>query len=179
MRGTLPDADSDAASGVAGLILEDLPMNAQLLTAVGVILAAMIVIILRQTANARYGRIRPNRRVAEAYERFEVDSNLVYYISGSEMYPSAIIGIEKSWTLDSDLWKQKDLSPREMKELVQNMMNKAAFRPMSLHGFDILDHHGEKIGNCFSLLDVVTTIEITGEKRVAVYTPPINIYPDS
>jgi len=172
-------ASHDALEWNRKKTLKDPQMNTQLLTAIGIILVALIIIILWRTADAPYGKIRPSQKVTEAYERYEVDGNLVYYISGSENYPNAIIGIEKTWNLDLGLWKPMEFSPGNMKELVQNMLNKAAFRRMNLHGFDILDNRGEKIGNCFSVLNAVTTVKITGEKTVAVYTPPLDTYHDS
>jgi hypothetical protein len=149
-------------------------MDLQLLIAIGIIAVALVIIILWRTADARYGKVRPNRKVTKDYECFRVESHLAYYISGSEIYPSAIIGIDKTWNLDSDLWKPRDLCPREMRELVQNMRNKSSAENLTLLGFDIFDHHGGKIGNCFSMLDSVTTVKIIGERTVVVYTPSID-----
>jgi hypothetical protein len=73
-------------------------------------------------------------------------------------------------------WKKKDLSSQDMKELVQNMLAKSAERILTLHGFDIFDNRGRKIGDWFSIMGVIMTVEITGEKRVIVHTPPIDTY---
>lgn len=153
-------------------------MDTQILIAVGIIAVALIIILVRRV-NWRYGKIRPNRYVAEAYEGFRVDPDLIYYISGSDVYPNAIIGIDKAWILESDLWKRKELSSLDMKELVQNMQSKVSEMNMALHGFDILDNHGRKIGNWYSILGLNMTVEITGDNRAVVYTPPLDTYHDS
>jgi hypothetical protein len=153
-------------------------MDIQVLIAVAMIAIALIVII-KWRVGARYGNIRPSRDVTTAYECFSIDSNRNYYISGPETYPSAIIGIDKTWTLESDLWKKKDLSAQSMKELVRNMQSKSAEQNSMLHGFDICDNRGRKIGDWFSVMGLITTVEITGERKVIVYTPPIDTYRQS
>lgn len=153
-------------------------MDIQILIAVGIIAIAFIT-ITRWRISTRYGKIRPSQDVTTAYECFSVDSNLNYYISGSDTYPNAIIGIDKTWTLESDLWRKKDLSSKSMKELVQNMQSKAAEQNIMLHGFVIFDNKGRTIGDWFSIMGLIMTVEVTGEKSVIVYTPPIDTYRNS
>ena len=153
-------------------------MDIQILIAI-VSIALVLIAIVKWRASARYGKIRPSREVTTAYECFSVDPGLNYYISGSDTYPNAIIGIDKTWILESDLWKKKDLSSQSMKELVQNMQSKSAEQNITLHGFVILDNKGRRIGDWFSIMGIITTVEITGERRVIVYTPPIDTYRNS
>jgi len=150
-------------------------MDIQILIAAGIIALALITII-RWRIGSHYGKIRPNRDVTEAYETFRVDQNQIYYISGSDIYPNAIIGIDTAWKLESDLWKKKDLTSQSLKDVVQNMQSKAAETNVMLHGFVILDNKGRKIGDWFSIMDVTTIVEITGEKSVIVSPPPVDTY---
>ena len=149
-------------------------MDIQILIVVGIIVIALVIVVWR--AGAIYGKIRPSREVTTAYECFTVDPNLNYYISGSDTYPNAIIGIDKTWTLESDLWKKKDFISQSMKELVENMRAKSAEQTLTLHGFDIFDNRGRKIGDSFSIMGIIMTVEITGERRIIVHTPPIDTY---
>jgi len=148
-------------------------MDIQLFILLGSIAVALLL-IMRQMSRGHYGKIQPSREVAEAYEGYRVESHLTYYSSGSDIYPTAVIGIEKTWTLASDLWKPRDLSPQGMKEMVQNMRSKSAIQGSTPFGFDIFDHRGGKIGNCFSVLEAVTTVKITGEKTVVIHTPSLD-----
>lgn len=150
-------------------------MEIQILIVVGIIVISLMA-IMRWRGGARYGKIRPSRDVTTAYESSGVDPNLNYYISGPDTYPNAIIGIDKAWTLESDFWRKKELSAKSMKELVQNMQSRSAEQNSVLHGFIILDNNGRKIGDWFSIMGIITTVEVTGEKRVIVYTPPIDTY---
>ena len=151
-------------------------MEIQVLIALVIIVIVLITIAIWRQAGARYGKIRPSGDVSEAYGRFRVDPDLNYYISGSDVYPNAIIGIDKAWTLESDLWKKNDLDSQRMKELVENMRAKSAERTLTLHGFDIFDNRGRKIGDWFSIMGIIMTVEIKGEKRVIVHTPPVDMY---
>jgi hypothetical protein len=150
-------------------------MDTQILIAAGIIAIAFIA-IMRWRVGANYGKIRPSSAVTKAYECFSVDLNQNYYISGSDIYPNTIIGIDKTWTLESDLWKQKTLSSQGMKELVQNMRMKAFEQSLTLHGFDIFDNRGKIIGDWFSIMGIIMVVKVTGERRVVVHTPPLDTY---
>jgi len=46
-----------------------------------------------------------------------------YYISGSDEYPNALMGLNKKYTLDSAFWKKIDPSPLRFRELVLQMQS--------------------------------------------------------
>lgn len=150
-------------------------MDIQILIAVGIVAIAAIALI-RWRAGTRYGAIKPSKNVTTAYECFSIEPELNYYISGSESCPNAVIGIDATWILKSDLWKKKDLGPQEMKELVQNMRSKALELNITLHGFVICDNRGRKIGNWFSVMGLTMVVEVTGEKIVIIHPPPVDTY---
>jgi hypothetical protein len=144
------------------------------------ILAAAVVLILIvwRFSDGRYGELRPSREATDAFETFRIDSGKEYYLSGSDVYPNAIIGIDKSRTLETDLWKKRDLTAEGMKELVGNMRSRAMEHMAFLQGFDILDDRGAKIGEWFSLPGMSIVIQMKGENRVSISTPPIDVYPN-
>jgi len=150
-------------------------MDIKILIAAGIIAVAVIVII-GWRASVNYGRFIPSRDVTKAYESFRVDSNLNYYTSGSDAYPNAIIGIDNTWTLETDLWKKRELDSRSIKEIVLSMQAKATDQGLTLNGFVILDNNGKKIGNWFSVIGIVMIVKITGERSVVVHTPPVDTY---
>lgn len=128
-------------------------------------------------AGGRYGELRPSQQTTEAYTAFQVDPEKNYYISGPEFYPNALMGIDKEWSLESDLWKKRELTNASIKELVLNMQSKAMERMVPPHGFDVIDDKGRKIGDWYSIMGLDISIKVTGEKRVTITTPPIEIYP--
>lgn len=150
-------------------------MSMQILITV-VAVAAILVIAYWRFAGGRYGKLRPSGEATVAYESFLVDSGRNYYFSGPDLYPNAIMGMDKSRALESDLWKKQDLTAEGMKRLVENMSARAMEQGASLHGFDILDEKGVKIGDWFSIPGLNIVIRTEGENRVVVSTPPLEIY---
>ena len=123
-----------------------------------------------------YGKIRPDKKVTQSFETYQVNPDLNYYISGSDIYPHAIIGINKNHTLKSELWKKRGFTPETLKNLVEDVQ----FRVMEFyetpHGFDILDNAGNDIGDWYSIFSATTTIKIEEDQSVIVITPDIDTY---
>lgn len=154
-------------------------MDMKLWIALCIIGLAALILALWRFSSGRYGELRPSREVTEAYAACQVDPDKTYFSSGSDVYPNALIGIDKSWTLESDLWKKRELTEKEMKELVMNMQSRVMERIGSLQGFDIVDDRGWKIGDWYSVPGLSISVEVMGEKRVVIATPPIDTYPQS
>jgi hypothetical protein len=132
--------------------------------------AVILVLIVWRFSGGRYGELWPSQEATAAFETFRIDPEKEYYISGSDVYPNAIIGI--------DLWKKRNLTAEGMKELVGNMRSRAMEHLTSLQGFDILDDRGAKIGDWFSLPGMSIVIWMKGEDRVSISTPPLDVYSD-
>ena len=150
------------------------------------ILYALCILILLSCVGCatmgskNYGSIVPDGRVMEAFDRFQVNPNYDYFYSGSEVYPSAVIGLDKSYTLESDLWKKLDMTPVKLKEIVTNMKFKSAtvnFRS-PLHGFAIFDDSGKQIGVWYSIIEATTksSVRMKDNKTVLIDTPDINTW---
>jgi hypothetical protein len=105
-----------------------------------------------------------------------VNTDLNYYITGSDICPNAIIGVDKEYTLVSDLWKKTEFTACTLKELVQFMKDEAFQYHEELFGFDILDDKGNDIGDWYSILSARTSVKMIGDKKVIIYTPPLDIY---
>ena len=123
-----------------------------------------------------YGKITPDRNVTQAFETYQVNPDLNYYISGSDIYPHAIIGIDKNHTLKSELWKKRGFTPETLKNLVEDMK----FRVMEFyetpHGFDILDNDGNDIGDWYSIFSATTIVKTEEDHSVIIITPDIDTY---
>ncbi len=138
-----------------------------------ILLAAIAAIVLvKRFSRGRYGSLRPSLETTNAYLSARVDPEMKYYLSGSDLYPAAIIGIVKAWTLESDLWRPVDVEPPHLKELIFNIKSQGMGAGVLPYGHEIVDDRGEKIGSWFSLPGQNTTVWIRGEKRVQISTPP-------
>jgi hypothetical protein len=138
----------------------------------GILLAAVaLIMIIKRFSSGRYGSLRPSLETTTAYLSFQVDPGMKYYLSGPDLYPHAIIGIEKAWTLESDLWKPLELDPKKLKELIFNIKSQGLGTGVLPYGYEIFDDRGGKIGNWFALPGQNITIWLRGENRVELSTP--------
>jgi len=138
----------------------------------------LLLVICGCAANlySNYGEIRPNKGVTQAFDNYEVNPNLNYYISGSDVCPNAIIGLSREYTLVSDLWKKTEFTAGTFKEVIQFMNDETSQYREELFGFDILDDKGNDIGDWYSILSARTAVKMMGDKKVIIYTPPLDIY---
>ena len=123
-----------------------------------------------------YGEIKPSEEATREFESGKVFPNYRYYISGADLYPDALIGIDKTYTLDTDLWKEIELTPKKLSEIVGDMQSKGLEVGELVHGFDMLDNQGKKIGIWYSILRARTSLKMLGDNKVMVYTPPLNVW---
>ena len=129
---------------------------------------------LRVTAN--YGKIVPSGEVTHAFERYELNPNFNYFISGPELYPNALIALDRSYALEPDLWKRMEFTPQTFRTLIIDMQS-MAFRIRDFqHGFAILDDKGRPIGVWYSLLSAATWVKMAGDKTVVIATPDLQVY---
>lgn len=133
--------------------------------------AILLVILIKRFSRGRYGSLRPSSETTNAYLAFQVNPGMRYYLSGSDLYPNAIIGIVKAWTLESDLWKPLDLDPKKLKEFIFNINSRVMGTGPLLGGYEIFDDRKGKIGDWLSLPGQNVTVWIAGGNRVSLSTP--------
>ncbi len=81
---------------------------------------------LHRSLFKNYGRINPNDEVTQAFESYQVNKDFRYYVSGSNLYPNALMGLHREFPLDPEtLWKEVAMTPEKMKEIVEYMNTKA------------------------------------------------------
>lgn len=141
------------------------------------ILALMFIGLSTGCAGAllkNMGRFEPSNEATEHFEKSVVNNDYNYFRSGSEVYPVAIFGLKKSYTIDSDedLWGKVEPNRKVIAELVLNMqMRLLACCTQRPRGFDILDDRGRKIGEWYSMLGLIIGIKMKEEGKVVIYPP--------
>ncbi len=123
---------------------------------------------------AGYGSIVPRSDVTKAFDSYQIDPDLNYYFSGSDVWPDAIIGVHKDYTLDSTFWKKIETTPGVFKNLVFGMKSRPD-KASDPDGYAALDDKGKQIGVWYSYFGVMTYIKMENEKTVFISTP-INPY---
>jgi hypothetical protein len=124
-----------------------------------------------------YGRIDPNGKVTDAFERHEVNPDFRYYISGVDLYPNALIGLQRGYRLDPEtLWREVEMTPEQMKGIVEHMRTKATELFQHQYGFAITDAGGEPIGVWYSILKARTFVQVKEDRIVRIDTPELDTY---
>jgi hypothetical protein len=123
-----------------------------------------------------WGKIVPDREVNNSFETYLVSPDLNYYISGSDVYPNAILGLNKVYTLDSTLWEKVEMTEAMLREIVTDMKLRAMNSGHSQFGFAVLDNKGEQIGIWYSILSATAPVHMQEDKRVNIYTPDHDTY---
>jgi hypothetical protein len=128
------------------------------------------------TFKKNWGKIVTDDQVKNSFQAYQVNAAYDYFISGSDVYPFAILGLSKNYTLDSDLWKKMEMKPAVLQELVNNIKSKAMESEQMPFGFAVLDDHGKQIGVWYSILLAATSVQMKGDNKVMIYTPSPDTY---
>ena len=124
-----------------------------------------------------FGRIDISGETTRAFENYSVDTDFQYFVSGTDTYPNAIIGLHRDYRIDpKSLWKKVDMTPAVMQKLVGSMREKTSHRLLSLHGFELLDPKGKPIGVWFSIQTARTCLQIKSDGTVRLDTPDLDTY---
>jgi hypothetical protein len=142
---------------------------------IGLFLAACLSVLACTGVFRNYGRFNPSDDVNQAFANYQVNKDFRYYISGSDLYPNAIMGLSRSYRLDPrTLWREVPMTTEKMKEIVQYMSSRDSTRP--LEGFELLDDNDRPIGVWYSLVEAKTFLRIQEDGTVRIDTPPLAIH---
>lgn len=142
-----------------------------------IVCAAFISCAAVNTALTKnWGKIVPDSEAKKSFETYQVSPDLNYYISGSDVYPNAILGLNKSYTLHSTLWKKVELTEASLQVLVADMKSKAMDYGWNQFGFAVLDDRGKQIGIWYSILVATAPVRMLEDKKVIIYTPDADVY---
>ena len=124
-----------------------------------------------------YGQITPDEAITKAIESYTINPDFRYYITGSDIYPNAFMGLHRDYHLDpAALWKPVDMTPEKMKEIVQGMNTKVYSQHEAQKGFEILDNNGRPIGVWYSIMRARTFVSMKEDGTVRIDTPDLDIY---
>jgi hypothetical protein len=93
-----------------------------------------------------------------------------YYTTGMHNNPDAILAIAPGYTLKTDRWREREMTPQALRQMVGEMNAMYNATTFGLLGSHVLNGKGERIGLWYSALGW-TTVEMTGAKEVRVSPP--------
>jgi hypothetical protein len=124
-----------------------------------------------------YGLINPSAGVTGDFESFRINPDLDYYISGSDLYPNAVMGLRRDLHLHPQtLWKKVAMTPEKMEEIVGYMKAKVAELGLYLQGFELITPDGAPVGVWYSIPPARTLLRVNEDKTLWIETPDIDTY---
>jgi hypothetical protein len=124
-----------------------------------------------------YGRILPSEEVDRDLEGNVVHPEIRYYISGSDLYPNALMGLHRDYRIDREtLWKEVAMNPVKLREIVGFMKAKAYEFRQFPRGFDLIDTGGKKIGLWYSIFTARTFLRFEEDGTVMILTPELDTF---
>jgi hypothetical protein len=124
----------------------------------------------------KWGKITPDTEAKTYFEKYQVNPDMNYYICGSDIYPNAILGLNKSYVLDSTIWKKVELTEATLGERVTDMKTRAIGFGQGMFGFAVLDDKEKQIGIWYSLLSAATSVQVKEGNKVMIYSPDNDTY---
>ena len=139
-------------------------------------LYALLCLVFLSTVSCtcfkNYGKFVPNADVTAAFNKGETNPDFNYFISGSDIYPRSILGLNKAYGFNSNLWKKVELTPEEQRELTVRMQQRAMdCCGQGQFGFAVLDNKGKQIGIWYSILVPGISIKVLDDRNVIIYPP--------
>lgn len=125
----------------------------------------------------RIGRIVPDRDAALIFEKKQCGGDFHYYYSGSELYPSALMGLRKDIKLEDDtLWKKISMTPDRCLDTVSHIQTRALGLSLFPYGFVIQDDRGGRIGIWYSILSATEPVWMLDDHTAVIPTPAVDTY---
>lgn len=122
-----------------------------------------------------FGTVVPDQIAERNFEAFQIDPDMNYYFSGSDVYPTVIMGLKKQYVLDNDLWRPIEPNPKVFKDLIADMQFKASIVGQLQRGFVLKSPDGQTLGACYCPFTVRINLKMGEGNKVVVYTP--DVYP--
>ena len=126
-----------------------------------------LYLCLYACAATNYGSLQPSSEITKIFQTNQVLSDHVYYFSGLQGVPDAIIAVHSNYSLRSDMWRQIDFSAVTLKTWVFRMTAIPLNEPQ---GAWILGPEGNRLGIWYAA-QRQTTVRLDQNKRVVVIPP--------
>lgn len=146
----------------------------------GIIALCFFTVMLSSCAGLwpeRIGRIVPDREAALIFEKKQCGGDYQYYYSGSDLYPSALMGVRKDIRLEDDtLWKKVAMTPERCLDMVSHIQTRALGLGQFPYGFFIRDDQDRRIGVWYSILTATEPVWMKDDHTAVIHTPPVDTY---
>ena len=139
-----------------------------------VIVVALTMLVGLSGCLQNYGHLRTDAQVGQSFDNYQVPQDYKYYYFGLAKHPQAIIGIDKSITLKSRLWREADPNSERFKLMIfwiwpGEVGYYYSYKPL---GKNILDPEGNKIGVWYSY-SLFAAVKFSEDRKTIEVMPGI------
>ena len=131
------------------------------------LISLSLFFFLSSCAAQNIGKLQSSAEITQIFEDQQLLTNHLYYYSGLQGVPDAIIGIHPNYSLRTDRWQRVELTSATLKTWIFRMKSIQLVRPQ---GAWILDPDGNRIGIWFSALRQ-TPVRLAQNNRVIIVPP--------
>jgi hypothetical protein len=140
----------------------------RLITAI--IIISMVLIVLGGCSMSNYGKLKSNRKVAEAFKTYQILPNHKYYYWGAPNRPVAIVGINENYELNLKLWVAIDPESANFRKTIDLVSLQGMGRTVQPWGSTILDHAGNDVGVWYSAI-TAAAVEVNENRQIVKLVP--------
>jgi hypothetical protein len=134
------------------------------------VLGLVLPTLITGCAAGSSARLDRSGQVLKGFLSGQVLEGYTYYTTGMENNPDAILAIAPGYTLKTNRWLEREMTPAALRQMVGEMNSMYNATPFGLLGSYVLNDQGERIGVWYSALGW-TTVEMTGAAEVRVSPP--------
>lgn len=131
------------------------------------VLGLSLFFVLSACATQNNGKLQSSAEITKKFEDHQILPDYIYYFSGLQGVPDAIIAIHSSYSLRTDQWRQFDLNSVTLKTWISRMQAVQLIQPQ---GAWILDPDGNRVGIWFSGMRQ-TAVRLQPNNRVVIAPP--------
>ena len=125
--------------------------------------SVFIILMLIAGCTAKYGSLKRDAEVQQAFESNQVPMDYKYYYYG-DSEPYVIFGIEPKYEMDSHMWRDVAADTAEFKEMTRWIWEDYGYYKF---GADILDPQGKKVGVFYSAIRE-TSVKFVNDNQIKV-----------
>lgn len=123
-----------------------------------------------------YGYYVPDTDTTLLFESGEPSTHYIYYYSGPESGPTAILGVKKDYILEERLWQKIDSKSGAYGEILEGMRNRTLRIGQFLKGYILYGPDKAPVGIWYSIFEAKPAVHLIGEKMIEVSSPPSDLY---
>jgi len=127
---------------------------------------------LQSCTAADTGRLQPDETAAMQFSELQILADHNYYYFGRPGAPEAILAVQKSFNLISNLWTPVAFTPSMLNQWIYRMNFRYRGRRTPT-GFRIVGPNGERIGLWYSPWNW-TTVIVHDDNTVEIYPPQVD-----